>query len=192
MILMFGRGVGMWWGKNRESVIYNSGANVFVKGKGGGVRKLREKEQYGWYEDEGSYIWENYAYCVSSFKGTWLPEPLFEENEGDHEALFRELWGILMTWGWEGDDKETPFGFPLSLMIFVGWMGAALYGQAQRWRPHIWLGGARALGKSTLLRLHKMLFRRLVVTGSDFTSVGIKRALRGYPRIREFARGLTR
>jgi hypothetical protein len=56
---------------------------------------------------------------------------------------------LLQSWQWQ---------HPRDAEIMLGWIGAAMLAGALRWRPHIWVGGLPASGKSALEQFVRGLF----------------------------------
>ena len=76
---------------------------------------------------------------------------------------------LLQTWSWSRP-KADPF-------IVLGWMAAAVMSGALRWRPSVFLVGDKAVGKSTLQNLMKMILGESVIKTDDTTEAGIYQRL---------------
>jgi hypothetical protein len=76
---------------------------------------------------------------------------------------------VLQTWSWSRP-KADPF-------IVLGWMAAAMMSGALRWRPSVFLVGDKAVGKSTLQNLIKMVLGESVIKSDDTTEAGIYQRL---------------
>jgi len=69
-----------------------------------------------------------------------IPRPL-PSSELDFEPG-AELSEILRSWNWERGDTDA--------WLMLGWIVAAIFGGALKWRPMVWITGDAATGKSTL------------------------------------------
>jgi hypothetical protein len=97
-----------------------------------------------------------------------LPLPWREPVEGfDNPAI--EIGKLLQTWSWERP-KVDPF-------IVLGWMAAAMMSGALPWRPSVFLVGDKAVGKSTLQHLMKLVLGDGVLKTDDTTEAGIYQRL---------------
>lgn len=68
-----------------------------------------------------------------------VPHPARKAN-GKEAA--EELLTLLKSWNWRRPDVDP--------QLLLGWIAAALFGGALKWRPLIWITGDKATGKSTL------------------------------------------
>lgn len=69
-----------------------------------------------------------------------IPRPL-PKAELDFEPG-AELSELLRTWNWTRGDADA--------YLMLGWIVAAIFGGALKWRPMVWITGDAATGKSTL------------------------------------------
>lgn len=69
-----------------------------------------------------------------------IPRPL-PRAELDFEPG-AELSDLLRTWNWSRGDTDA--------YLMLGWIVAAIFGGALKWRPMVWITGDAATGKSTL------------------------------------------
>ncbi len=81
----------------------------------------------------------------------------------------RDLLDLLGTWKWARPDIDP--------QLMLGWIGCATLNAALQWRPHIWLGGDRATGKSALQDLLKALLGSALEAYSNTSAAGIRAAL---------------
>jgi hypothetical protein len=73
-----------------------------------------------------------------------LAEPDFAGEPGP------KLRDQLLTWNWARDETDA--------MLVAGWIMCAILGQAQHWRPAIWITGGKNRGKSTVQKLINWIF----------------------------------
>ena len=97
-----------------------------------------------------------------------LPMP-WPEPVADDDPFAVRLASLLKTWSW-GRPKADPF-------LVLGWMAAAVMSGALRWRPSVFLVGDKAVGKSTLQNLMKMVLGDSVIKTDDTTEAGIYQRL---------------
>jgi hypothetical protein len=81
----------------------------------------------------------------------------------------QQLLELLGTWQWVRPDIDPK--------LMLGWIGCATLNAALQWRPHIWLGGDRATGKSALQDLLKALLGSALESYSNTSAAGIRAAL---------------
>lgn len=87
------------------------------------------------------------------------------------EGPAHEVWELLGRWNWERPDLDR--------RLMLGWIAASFYAGALDWRPHGWLTGPRAAGKSSLFRAMGMMLHEpagCVRTG-DATAAGVRAVL---------------
>lgn len=70
-----------------------------------------------------------------------LPEPTFDHLDVPGPRILEQL----QTWNFKRGELDE--------RIILGWLVAAMLGQAQPWRPMIWVTGGKGTGKSTLEKL---------------------------------------
>jgi hypothetical protein len=63
-------------------------------------------------------------------------------------------------------------------MLLLGWVGAAMVGGALDWRPHAWVTGSSATGKSTLQKLLRALFDGAALTTGNATEASLRQLLK--------------
>jgi hypothetical protein len=101
------------------------------------------------------------------------PRPAEPKDAATAEDVDRVL-GLLQSWNWS---------HPRDAEIMLGWIGAAMLAGALRWRPHIWVGGLPASGKSQLEKFVRGLFGPgAVVRASEPSRAFIVDALAGAAR----------
>jgi hypothetical protein len=97
-----------------------------------------------------------------------LPLPWDEPVAADDNPAIA-LGKLLQTWSWSRP-RVDPF-------IVLGWMAAAIMGGSLRWRPSVFLVGDKAVGKSTLQNVIKMVLGDGVIKTDDTTEAGIYQRL---------------
>lgn len=124
----------------------------------------------------GSYLWRDGTLRKSGteidgqFYPLRPPLPLpWPEPVAAADSPAIRIGEILKTWSW-GRPKADPF-------LVLGWMAAALMSGALRWRPSMFLVGDKAVGKSTLQNLMKMILGDSVIKTDDTTEAGIYQRL---------------
>jgi hypothetical protein len=124
----------------------------------------------------GSYLWRKGELIRSGTEiaGQFyplrppLPLPWTRPVEGDDNPAVM-IGRLLQTWSWSRP-RADPF-------IVLGWMAAAVMSGALRWRPSVFLVGDKAVGKSTLQNLMKMVLGESVIKTDDTTEAGIYQRL---------------
>lgn len=99
------------------------------------------------------------------------PRPAIEKQGTGQGGPALELFDLLDRWNWERPEIDT--------RLMAGWVCASFYAGALEWRPHGWLTGPRAAGKSTLFRALGMILHEpcgAIRTG-DTTAAGVRNAL---------------
>jgi hypothetical protein len=77
---------------------------------------------------------------------------------------------MLKAWNW-----QRPLIDP---MLLLGWVGCAMVGGALDWRPHAWVTGGSATGKSTLQKLLRALFDGAAITTGNATEASLRQLLK--------------
>lgn len=80
---------------------------------------------------------------------------------------------LLGRWKWRD---------PVSPRLLLGWLAAAVVPGALEWRPHLWVSGDRASGKTTLQKLISDLLGRSLLHLADTTEAGVRQLLAGAAR----------
>lgn len=114
----------------------------------------------GGYQDPGLY--GGFVYPTAPA----LPRP----DPGDvDDTAGVELLELFRAWYW-----ERPLIDP---MLLLGWIAAAIIGGALRWRPHAWITGSSATGKSTLQTLLELLFDGAALHTHDASEAALRQIL---------------
>lgn len=79
-----------------------------------------------------------------------------------------ELLTLLGSWHWKR---------PIDEVLTVGFIVASMGGGALRWRPHAWVTGDTATGKTTLQELFEGLFDGSLLQSADASEAGIRQVL---------------
>lgn len=98
--------------------------------------------------------------------GPEVPRP----GLADSPELLHDLFVMLGSWNWAR---------PIDVVLMLGWIAIAPTGGAQEWRPHVWVTGDSAAGKSTLQQLIELLFNGALLHSTDATEAGLRQIL-GY------------
>jgi len=99
------------------------------------------------------------------------PRPAEQYQGGGAGGPAGELFDLLGRWNWERPELDK--------RLMLGWIVASFYAGALDWRPHGWVTGPRAAGKSSLFRAMGMLLHEpagCVRTG-DATAAGVRAVL---------------
>lgn len=86
-----------------------------------------------------------------------LPEPEFEDRSHPGHRMLEQL----DTWSFKRPDIDP--------QLVLGWIIAAMLGQAAPWRPMMWVTGASRTGKSTLQRLVEWTLGSSLIKPSNTT-----------------------
>jgi hypothetical protein len=131
-----------------------------------------------WADDDGTLIfhcgdvlWVGGQRAGTGLRGRYLypgapalPEPLLKGAKPMDQASV--TLDTLCTWNFARGETDA--------MLMLGWVGAAMLGEAPRWRPACWVTGGRGTGKSTLLKLVKwILGPHGLITSADATGAAI-------------------
>lgn len=141
------RGRGAWRDKD-NSIIYHAGSYVWRKGE---------------LTRAGVEIGEEFYPLRPK-----LPLPWHSPVEGDDNPAV-EIGRMLRTWSW-GRPEADPF-------LMLGYLAAGMMSGALEWRPSIFVVGDKAVGKSTLQNLMKLLLGESVLKADDATEAGIYQLL---------------
>jgi hypothetical protein len=96
-----------------------------------------------------------------------IPRP-HEDEQGTHAG--EELLALFKSWYW-----TRPLVDP---MLLLGWTGCAVLAGALQWRPHIWVTGSSATGKSTLQKALEHLFDGGALHTQDATEAALRQLLK--------------
>ncbi|WP_157747808.1 hypothetical protein [Cohaesibacter sp. ES.047] len=89
----------------------------------------------------------------------------WEEAVGHEDNPARDLFRLLKTWNWRRPDVDP--------LLFLGWLGTGMLGGALPWRPHMFLIGDKAVGKSSLQDIVSQVLGNGLVSTPDTTAAGI-------------------
>jgi hypothetical protein len=107
---------------------------------------------------------------IDGFVYPTAPEIPHPDPENVTTAPAEKLLTLLRTWQW-----ARPVVDP---MLLLGWIGGAMYGGALHWRPHIWVTGSSATGKSTLQQALELLFDGAALHTHDATEAALRQLLK--------------
>lgn len=116
------------------------------------------------------------------------PEPRPSETSESEAADGRDLLEFLESWNYAGEYTATVSGetaADLPAKLLLGWLGTSMVvGALKKWRPHLFLTGEAAVGKTTLINLLRGVLGGddLCVTAQDPTASGIRQELNSYSR----------
>jgi hypothetical protein len=97
-----------------------------------------------------------------------LPEITPPAASAATTALGQDVLGWVRKWRWS--DPSTP-------VLVVGFLMAAMFGGALKWRPHMWIVGPSGAGKSTLQEMMRALLGAWAVFTEDATEAGLRQLL---------------
>jgi energy-coupling factor transporter ATP-binding protein EcfA2 len=105
-------------------------------------------------------------------RGPERPLPASDPQPGGAEGAAARVLADLSCWQWSrpGLDQQ----------LLLGWICATFYAGALDWRPHGWVNGPRAAGKSTLFRYLSRLLHEpsgCIMTGNT-TAAGVRSVLK--------------
>jgi len=143
------RGRGAHKGENGELVLHRGDKVYFAGCEAAG------------YRDPG--LIDGYVYPTAPT----LPRP---DPDDVTSAPAERLLMLLRTWQW-----ARPLIDP---MLLLGWIGAAFVGGALLWRPHVWVTGSSATGKSTLQMLLELVFDGAALHTHDATEAALRQLLK--------------
>jgi hypothetical protein len=96
-----------------------------------------------------------------------IPRPhVDEQGTGPGEQLL----ALYRSWHWSRDLIDP--------MLLLGWTGCALVAGALPWRPHAWITGQSATGKSTLQKALEDLFDGGALHTQDATEASLRQLLK--------------
>lgn len=104
-------------------------------------------------------------------RGPARPLPASDPQPGGAGGPAARVLTDLASWNWQRPDIDRQF--------LLGWICASFYAGALEWRPHGWVNGERAAGKSTLFRYVSRLLhapRGCIMTGNT-TAAGVRAVL---------------
>ncbi|MBR0651360.1 hypothetical protein GXW78_16930 [Roseomonas terrae] len=144
------RGRGIWRGRDDDLVLHHGSA----------IHVRKQALKPGRHDD--------FVYP----RGPERPLPAKDEQPGGAEGPAARVLADLGSWNWArpGIDQQ----------LLLGWVCATFYAGALDWRPHGWVNGERAAGKSTLFRyLSRLLHapRGSIMTGNT-TAAGVRSVLK--------------
>lgn len=144
------RGRGIWRGRDDDLVLHHGSA----------IHVRKQALKPGRHDD--------FVYP----RGPERPLPAKDEQPGGAEGPAARVLKDLGAWNWSrpGLDQQ----------LLLGWVCATFYAGALDWRPHGWINGERAAGKSTLFRyLSRLLHapRGSIMTGNT-TAAGVRSVLK--------------
>ena len=99
------------------------------------------------------------------------PRPAQHYQSGGAGGPAADLLALMGRWNWDRPE--------IDMRLMVGWVCASFYAGALEWRPHGWITGPRAAGKSHLFKLLGMILHEpagCVRTG-DASGAGVRSAL---------------
>lgn len=131
------------WRGVHDELILHCGDHLFVNG---------EKRETG---DVDGYFYPRRP----KIAGPWSQPVDFTGNPA------RALFAALRTWNWKRPDVDP--------LLFLGSIGVGLLGGALTWRPSLFMIGDKAVGKSTLQGLAKLVYGGWLVSSTDTTAAGI-------------------
>lgn len=142
------RGRGAWFTSDRE-LIYHAGSYLWRNGK---------------LQRAGTMI-DGQFYELAAR----IPMPWQQPVEGFENPAI-EIGRLLQTWSWKRP-RADPF-------IVLGWIAAAMMSGVLEWRPSVFVVGDKAVGKSTLQNLIKMVIGAGGVKTADTSQAGIYQTLK--------------
>lgn len=137
------RGRGAWLGRDDKSLIVHTGTELLRDGR-------REPPS-----DIDGHVYPT----APPIPSPW-PEPIPE-----HENPAKLLMPLIRSWQWARPEVDP--------WLFLGWIGAAMVAGALPWRPHIYIMGDKAVGKSTAQGLIKGLMGDWLIDAVDTTAAGL-------------------
>lgn len=93
------------------------------------------------------------------------PDPVEQNTAAAEHVLMK-----LRAWNWQRPTIDP--------MLLLGWTGAAMIGGALDWRPHTWITGGSATGKSTLQKLLRALHGDASLTTGNATEAALRQLLK--------------
>ena len=144
------RGRGVWRGRDDDLVLHHGAA----------IQVRNQALKPGRHDD--------FVYP----RGPERPLPAKDSQPGGAEGPAAQILTDLSAWNWARPGLDQK--------LLLGWVCATFYAGALDWRPHGWVNGERAAGKSTLFRyLSRLLHapRGSIMTGNT-TAAGIRSVLK--------------
>lgn len=144
----------------------------------------RVRGRGAWLDDDGNLILHcgNKIYLTGPEDGWRDPDligrfvyPAAAELPRPHPLpvntdLGERLLQLFKSWFW-ARPKIDP-------MLLLGWNAAAMIGGALEWRPHIWVTGSTATGKSTLQKAMSLLHDGAALETGDATEAALRQILK--------------
>jgi hypothetical protein len=142
------RGRGAWTNPEGDLILH-CGDKIYMTGPDG-----------GWREPDliGRYVYP---------AGAELPRP---SPQAVGPALGEKLAQLFKSWSWARPEIDP--------LLLLGWNAAAMIGGALEWRPHIWVTGSTATGKSTLQRAMELLHNGAALQTADATEAALRQLLK--------------
>lgn len=141
------RGTGAHRSPDGELVLH-CGDKIFITGPRAG------------YEDPGKI--DGYVYPA----GPSRPKP---DPDEQNTAAGEHLLMMLRAWNW-----QRPLIDP---MLLLGHIGCSMIGGALDWRPHVWITGSSASGKSTLQKMLRGIHGDAALSTGNATEAGLRQLL---------------
>lgn len=149
------RGPGAWRLQRGKELLLHHGDTLEIRRENGNTLSLSAGAKY-----------QNRIYVAS--------RP--EAKPSDEPATRDDVVGLFSFFDrWNYSHSEDP-------RVLLGWLGCAFLAGALRWRPHIWLTGDTATGKSTLENAVRSLLGSSALRASETSKMGIAQMLAGAAR----------
>lgn len=134
-------------GRSGELILH-CGDKIYVAG-----------EVSGYHEPD---VIDGFVYPAAA--GIPRPDPVVQSS-----SPAETLSVLLRTWKWERELVDP--------MLLLGWIGCAMIGGALDWRPHAWITGSSATGKSTLQKVLELVFDGGALHTHDASEASIRQIL---------------
>lgn len=149
------RGPGAWRLQRGQGLLLHHGDAIEVRSEHGSPVLLEAGTRHG-----------DYIYVASRAEAKPAKQAATREDVAG-------LFNFLDRWRYgHGEDPR----------VILGWLGCAYLAGALRWRPHIWLTGGTATGKSTLEGVIRDLLGSSALRASEPTKMAIAQLLAGAAR----------